>query len=86
VGIIYCQDNDVLSDDMDQSDVPDFKVNLSIDILSKSSHGVKLTDLMNSQKSEEFTCHECTNCTSKSELTSRVCQSGINMCYVSLFG
>ena len=32
-----------------------------------------------------FSCHECTNCTSKSDFISRICESGITMCYVCLY-
>jgi hypothetical protein len=34
---------------------------------------------------EPFSCHECTNCNSKSDFISRVCEEGVTMCYVSLF-
>ncbi len=32
-----------------------------------------------------FSCHECTNCNSKSDYLPHVCDSGIKMCYVGLF-
>ncbi len=31
-----------------------------------------------------FACHECLNCQEKSNLTTRQCQMGINMCFVNL--
>ncbi len=36
------------------------------------------------QTPEPFSCHECANCTSKSDYRPRVCGSGITMCYVGL--
>lgn len=85
VGIIYCQDHNGLSNDIDQPNEPDFTVNLSIDTRPKSAYGATGSGSMSSRMSEAFSCHECINCNSKSDLLTRTCEPGINMCYVSLF-
>jgi hypothetical protein len=79
VGIIYCQDNSPSAIDNDSEQEPDVNVILSVDTRPKSS-----SDIQNSIP-EPFSCHECTNCNRKSDLTTRVCESDINMCYVNLF-
>jgi hypothetical protein len=89
VGTIYCQDSNPLSMDVDQQDDSDVEVKLYVDAQPKSSNvdREKIVTVSNStiaQNPEPFACHECTNCNVKSDMTSRVCESGINMCYVSL--
>jgi hypothetical protein len=73
VGIIYSQDSDHLLIDNE----PEVQVILTVDTHPKSDIDVI--------KSESFTCHECTNCNQKSDITTRICESDINMCYVNLF-
>jgi hypothetical protein len=74
MSIIYCQ----LLIDIDQPNEPDAQVILSVDTRPKSS-----ANFEDNQISEPFACHECINCNLKSDLTTRICASGINMCYVS---
>ncbi len=79
MGFNYCEDNDPSLTDMEQQDIPDVNVILSVNT------DVKGTDVLDNSVSEPFACHECTNCDSESDSTIRVCESGINMCYVNLF-
>jgi hypothetical protein len=77
VGIIYCQDDD--NPPLIENE-PDVQVILSVDTRPKTS-----IDVPNDQTSKSFACYECTNCNRKADLITRVCESGINMCYVNFF-
>lgn len=79
VGIIVCQDSNPLSIDNE----PDAQVILSVDTRPKSEDD--LVSLQDDQPSEPFACFECTNCNQQSTLTTRVCSSDVNMCYVYFF-
>ncbi len=72
MSIILCQDNNPLSIENE----PDVHVILSVDTRSKSS-------INDANSQEPFACHECTNCNDKSGVTTRICESDINMCYVN---
>jgi hypothetical protein len=75
VGIIYSQDSDHLLIDNE----PEVQVILTVDTHPKSD-----IDVINSPN-DQISCHECTNCNKKSDITTRICESNINMCYVNLF-
>ena len=74
IGIVACQNNEVIPVDLDQVVEPDYRVELSVDTGIKSSP---------EQLAEQFACHECTDCQAKGSLSSRVCDAGVRMCYVS---
>jgi hypothetical protein len=89
VSIIHCQDIPVLADIEPRAD-GDVHVDLSIydhprqlanDADNLGGNGGIATT---TQTPEPFSCHECTNCTSKSDFFIRVCGAGITMCYVCL--
>jgi len=70
--MIYCEDNDPLPIENE----PEARVMLIVDTRPKSSIDTK-------NFLETFACHECMNCQEKSNLTTRTCQFGINMCFVN---
>jgi hypothetical protein len=83
MSFIYCQNGSPLLVDMDQADDPEVNVVLSITDQEKSSDDVTETDSSNNQTPELFACYECINCNLKSSSTTRDCDYGVNMCYVS---
>jgi len=96
VGIIHCQDNiPVLADiephpdsdvhiDLSINDNPPQPVNYANNLAENGDIPPKFISTT-IQTPEPFSCHECTNCISKSDFISRVCEAGITMCYVYLF-
>ena len=75
--MVLCQNNDVIPIDLEQVAEPDYRVEMSVDTGMKSAAEVR------DQPFEQFACHECTDCQSKGSVSSRVCDAGVRMCYVS---
>jgi hypothetical protein len=96
VGVIYCQENVVLADIEPRPD-NDVRVDLAVDdsplkidpkdtnTLPTNEGTATETTSTTTPIPEAFSCHECTNCNSKSDFTPRPCVTGVTMCYVSLF-
>ena len=90
IALVYCQDGDSAVVDLEPSNEPDFKVELSVDTQSRLAAIAGKQDIDSVTDSttaigttDRFTCHACTDCQSPSELTTEVCQAGVQMCYVS---
>ncbi|CAF0832747.1 unnamed protein product [Rotaria sordida] len=94
IGIIFCQDNShVLADMEPQSDVvqvqlsvngnpPQQVINETNNIAAKDGINTE-TVTITTAAPEPFSCHECTDChlIKSDNVTTRVCETGINMCY-----
>jgi hypothetical protein len=96
VSIIHCEDNIPVLADIEPRLDGDAHVDLSVndnlpqpvnDKNNLAGNGGITTKIISTttQTPEPFSCHECTNCTSKSDFVSRICEAGITMCYVYLF-
>lgn len=93
MGFIYCEDNAIPLADIEPRPEPDVKVDLSVvdspplvgnytnDAIANAEQ-VANTISTTVSTPEQFSCHECTNCTSKADFITRACETGITMCYV----
>ena len=83
---------DPSSTEVDSEDLPDFKVDLSVDAHPKSPHSSlsdddarSMTETTTQFNHETFACYKCDDCQSKSNFSIEPCQSGIRLCFVSYF-
>ena len=95
MGIIHCQDNAPQLADLDVRHDGDLHMDHPIvdnypKLAANDTHPpvasdgiVAPTGSTTTLTPEPFSCHECTNCNSKSDFTTRVCEQGITMCYVN---
>jgi len=95
LGIIHCQDNVPVLADIEPPQDDDMETGFSVDdsslqLVNDTDNLAENRDIITklisttNQTSEPFSCHECSNCNSKSDFISRICESGITMCYVRL--
>ncbi|CAF2532155.1 unnamed protein product [Rotaria sp. Silwood2] len=94
IGIIYCQDAGQALADIEPAE-EEIKVGLSIvdsppeqvnnetnNLVANDGINTETTSTVTTPAPEPFTCPECTNChLEKSNVVTRVCEVGINMCY-----